>query len=79
MSIDQLIWLVQIFITRFLTDLLLLAQYDQLGGTSQVSDEGVAPVTSVIGVLDNQRNNGISSGQFSGSLPNSYLPTNLRA
>eukprot|EP00099_Drosophila_melanogaster_P009505 NP_001262245.1 TweedleG, isoform B [Drosophila melanogaster] len=55
------------------------AQYDQLGGTSQVSDEGVAPVTSVIGVLDNQRNNGISSGQFSGSLPNSYLPTNLRA
>lgn len=31
-------------------------QYDQLGGTSQVSDEGVAPVTSVIGVLDQQTN-----------------------
>ncbi|XP_043653548.1 uncharacterized protein LOC122620240 [Drosophila teissieri] len=55
------------------------AQYDQLGGTSQVSDEGVAPVTSVIGVLDNQRNRGISSGQFSGSLSNSYLTANLRA
>ncbi|EDW54800.1 GM10719 [Drosophila sechellia] len=55
------------------------AQYDQLGGTSQVSDEGVAPVTSVIGVLDNQRNSGVASGQFAGSLPNSYLPTNLRA
>ncbi|XP_055384182.1 uncharacterized protein LOC129613891 [Condylostylus longicornis] len=27
------------------------AQYDQLGGTSQVSDEGVAPVSSVIGAL----------------------------
>ncbi|EDV47750.1 uncharacterized protein LOC6552072 [Drosophila erecta] len=55
------------------------AQYDQLGGTSQVSDEGVAPVTSVIGVLDNQRNSGVSSGQFSSSLANSYLPANLRA
>ncbi|XP_039494959.1 uncharacterized protein LOC120454031 isoform X2 [Drosophila santomea] len=55
------------------------AQYDQLGGTSQVSDEGVAPVTSVIGVLDNQRNRGISSGQLSGSLSNRYLSANLRA
>nr|XP_014090606.1 vacuolar protein-sorting-associated protein 36 [Bactrocera oleae] len=27
-------------------------QYDQLGGTTQVSDEGIAPVTSVIGSLD---------------------------
>lgn len=27
------------------------AQYDALGGSSQVSDEGVAPVTSVIGAL----------------------------
>ncbi|XP_037808521.1 uncharacterized protein LOC119601579 [Lucilia sericata] len=27
------------------------AQYDALGGTSQVTDEGVAPVTSVIGSL----------------------------
>ncbi|KAH8359480.1 hypothetical protein KR093_006980, partial [Drosophila rubida] len=31
------------------------AQYDQLGGTTQISDEGVAPVTSVIGALDSQR------------------------
>ncbi|TDG42942.1 hypothetical protein AWZ03_010647 [Drosophila navojoa] len=37
------------------------AQYDQLGGTTQVSDEGVAPVTSVIGSLDNQRG-GLSVG-----------------
>ncbi|XP_017010982.2 uncharacterized protein TwdlG [Drosophila takahashii] len=54
------------------------AQYDQLGGTSQVSDEGVAPVTSVIGVLDNQGTSGVSSGKFTGALVNNYLPTNLR-
>ncbi|XP_013102262.1 uncharacterized protein DDB_G0285291 [Stomoxys calcitrans] len=34
------------------------AQYDQLGGTTQVSDEGIAPVTSVIGSLDGQQGNG---------------------
>ncbi|XP_017056885.1 alpha/beta-gliadin MM1 [Drosophila ficusphila] len=49
------------------------AQYDQLGGTSQVSDEGVAPVTSVIGVLDHQRTN-----LAGGALANNYLPANLR-
>ncbi|KAH8354553.1 hypothetical protein KR084_007813, partial [Drosophila pseudotakahashii] len=55
------------------------AQYDQLGGTSQVSDEGVAPVTSVIGVLDNQGTNGVSSGKYTGALVNNYLPANLRS
>ncbi|KAI8044787.1 uncharacterized protein LOC128252451 [Drosophila gunungcola] len=50
------------------------AQYDQLGGTSQISDEGVAPVTSVIGVLDNQR----ASGGPVGNLVNNYLPAHLR-
>ncbi|XP_017869482.1 PREDICTED: nuclear transcription factor Y subunit beta [Drosophila arizonae] len=30
------------------------AQYDSLGGTSQLTDEGVAPVTSVIGALGGQ-------------------------
>ncbi|XP_017081779.1 uncharacterized protein LOC108115043 [Drosophila eugracilis] len=53
------------------------AQYDQLGGTSQVSDEGIAPVTSVIGVLDNHRTSGVSTGKFSVSLANNYLPSNL--
>ncbi|XP_037943749.1 uncharacterized protein LOC119676579 [Teleopsis dalmanni] len=40
------------------------AQYDQLGGTTQISDEGVAPVTSVIGALDQQQgpNVGTSPG-----------------
>ncbi|XP_073814961.1 tweedleV [Musca autumnalis] len=36
------------------------AQYDALGGSSQVSDEGVAPVTSVIGALGN----GSAGGDF---------------
>ncbi|XP_067616881.1 mediator of RNA polymerase II transcription subunit 12 [Eurosta solidaginis] len=59
------------------------AQYDQLGGTTQVSDEGVAPVTSVIGSLDQQNgsaganighsNGGISSnGASSSSSSGSY-------
>ncbi|XP_034486881.1 uncharacterized protein LOC117791282 [Drosophila innubila] len=69
------------------------AQYDQLGGTTQVSDEGVAPVTSVIGALDNQRANGaVSPGNanafansnaaidgLTGAIPTKYLPAHLRA
>ncbi|KAI8130871.1 hypothetical protein FF38_04968 [Lucilia cuprina] len=35
------------------------AQYDQLGGTSQVSDEGIAPVASVIGSLDGGQQTGL--------------------
>ncbi|EDV42845.2 uncharacterized protein Dana_GF16822 [Drosophila ananassae] len=55
------------------------AQYDQLGGTSQVSDEGVAPVTSVIGVLDNPATGGAALGGLTGgTLPNKYLPAHLR-
>ncbi|KAH8248098.1 hypothetical protein KR038_000490, partial [Drosophila bunnanda] len=48
------------------------AQYDQLGGTSQISDEGVAPVTSVIGVLDNQQQT--QRGGLTSVVPNNYLP-----
>ncbi|XP_002072069.3 ataxin-2 homolog [Drosophila willistoni] len=61
------------------------AQYDQLGGTSQVSDEGIAPVTSVIGVLDNQRSvsggvNIANPGQgLQGLVPSKYLPANYRS
>ncbi|XP_055384194.1 keratin, type II cytoskeletal 1-like [Condylostylus longicornis] len=40
-------------------------QYDQLGGTSQVSDEGVAPVQSVIGALGNTGGAGVG-GQGGG-------------
>ncbi|XP_017869525.1 PREDICTED: ataxin-2 homolog [Drosophila arizonae] len=67
------------------------AQYDQLGGTTQVSDEGVAPVTSVIGSLDNQSGRvsvaGVgtagtgstaSIGGLTGTIPNKYLPAHLR-
>ncbi|KAH8291975.1 hypothetical protein KR054_002851, partial [Drosophila jambulina] len=49
------------------------AQYDQLGGTSQISDEGVAPVTSVIGVLDNQQQQ-TQGGGLTRGVPNNYLP-----
>ncbi|XP_036324993.1 uncharacterized protein LOC118738176 [Rhagoletis pomonella] len=51
-------------------------QYDQLGGTTQISDEGVAPVASVIGSLDHNQGNaggnignsfGISSSSAGGS------------
>ncbi|KAH8310954.1 hypothetical protein KR044_003595, partial [Drosophila immigrans] len=71
------------------------AQYDQLGGTTQISDEGVAPVTSVIGALDNQRATGGATasgnlnvnvntnanaiGGLAGAIPNKYLPAHLRA
>ncbi|KNC32435.1 hypothetical protein FF38_04961 [Lucilia cuprina] len=41
------------------------AQYDALGGTSQVTDEGVAPVTSVIGSLGGDA--GASAGAGSGA------------
>ncbi|XP_004530039.1 uncharacterized protein LOC101448515 [Ceratitis capitata] len=41
-------------------------QYDQLGGTTQISDEGIAPVTSVIGSLD-PRNGGASGSGSSSS------------
>ncbi|XP_062125436.1 transcription factor SPT20 homolog [Drosophila sulfurigaster albostrigata] len=67
------------------------AQYDQLGGTTQISDEGVAPVTSVIGALDNQRatvsstatatatGNVNAIGGLAGAIPSKYLPSHLRA
>ncbi|XP_032295157.1 involucrin [Drosophila virilis] len=58
------------------------AQYDQLGGTTQVSDEGVAPVTSVIGALDNQVGTGAGIGStagLTGAVPSKYLPAHLRA
>ncbi|KAM8706909.1 hypothetical protein ACLKA7_011071 [Drosophila subpalustris] len=64
------------------------AQYDQLGGTTQISDEGVAPVTSVIGALDSQRvssangnvnvNSNVPIGGLT-AIPNKYLPAHLRA
>ncbi|KAH8407982.1 hypothetical protein KR222_006974, partial [Zaprionus bogoriensis] len=59
------------------------AQYDQLGGTTQISDEGVAPVTSVIGSLDAQRGGAAtptaSNGSLTGAIPNKYLPAQRRA
>ncbi|XP_055384170.1 uncharacterized protein LOC129613884 [Condylostylus longicornis] len=45
------------------------AQYDQLGGTSQVSDEGVAPVQSVIGVLGDSAND-IDGGGIGSAIGN---------
>lgn len=47
------------------------AQYDALGGSSQVSDEGVAPVTSVIGALGNAAaaaGGDINAGAHAGAL-----------
>ncbi|XP_055384164.1 uncharacterized protein LOC129613878 [Condylostylus longicornis] len=41
------------------------AQYDQLGGTSQVSDEGVAPVQSFIGALGDS--NAPAASQIAGT------------
>ncbi|XP_075147919.1 uncharacterized protein LOC142221922 [Haematobia irritans] len=38
------------------------AQYDALGGSSQVSDEGVAPVTSVIGALGGANGAEVATG-----------------
>ncbi|ALC45827.1 TwdlG [Drosophila busckii] len=63
------------------------AQYDQLGGTTQVSDEGVAPVTSVIGSLDQQQHHHQSAAQsgtgtqlgLNNAIQSKYLPANLRA
>ncbi|XP_017845760.1 uncharacterized protein LOC108602224 [Drosophila busckii] len=63
------------------------AQYDALGGTSQLTDEGVAPVTSVIGALGSGADAGatsigstgagqaiaVSAGQ-SHATSNAYLP-----
>ncbi|XP_055904663.1 uncharacterized protein LOC129940370 [Eupeodes corollae] len=56
------------------------SQYDSLGGSSQVTDEGLAPVTSVIGSLGG--NSGDHHGQQSGAYGHSghaaansaYLP-----
>ncbi|EDV47752.1 uncharacterized protein LOC6552074 [Drosophila erecta] len=69
------------------------AQYDALGGSSQLTDEGVAPVTSVIGALggsDGHIDNGsvvgavgtgagqiISSGAAGSHTGNAYLPPNF--
>ncbi|KAL7727368.1 hypothetical protein ACLKA6_003027 [Drosophila palustris] len=66
------------------------AQYDALGGSSQLTDEGVAPVTSVIGALGNGEaaatavgatGTGIGSSSSSGQVisqhaqtSNAYLP-----
>ncbi|XP_055905307.1 uncharacterized protein LOC129940835 [Eupeodes corollae] len=53
------------------------AQYDKLGGTSETINEGVSPITSVIGSLSNQQNIPQSEIQHG---PNeslsSYLPPN---
>ncbi|KAH8359481.1 hypothetical protein KR093_006979, partial [Drosophila rubida] len=43
------------------------AQYDALGGSSQLTDEGVAPVTSVIGALGNGDATAASAGTAVGS------------
>ncbi|XP_016950620.1 uncharacterized protein LOC108024933 [Drosophila biarmipes] len=66
------------------------AQYDALGGSSQLTDEGVAPVTSVIGALgasDGHVDAGsavggtglgqISSGTAGSHTGNAYLPPNF--
>ncbi|KAH8407981.1 hypothetical protein KR222_006973, partial [Zaprionus bogoriensis] len=65
------------------------AQYDALGGSSQLTDEGVAPVTSVIGALGNAEAGtaaGASSGgqvisgqsgAAHGHASNAYLPPNF--
>ncbi|XP_052836136.1 myb-like protein AA [Drosophila gunungcola] len=67
------------------------AQYDALGGSSQLTDEGVAPVTSVIGALgggDGHLDAGsavgatgsgqiVSSGVSGSHTGNAYLPPNF--
>ncbi|XP_017010979.1 uncharacterized protein TwdlV [Drosophila takahashii] len=67
------------------------AQYDALGGSSQLTDEGVAPVTSVIGALggsDGHVDAGsavggtgaaqiISTGSAGSHTGNAYLPPNF--
>ncbi|XP_061386719.1 uncharacterized protein LOC133321652 [Musca vetustissima] len=37
------------------------AEYDRLGGTTSISDEGVSDVKSVIGILDSLQQGGVSS------------------
>ncbi|EDV42846.1 uncharacterized protein Dana_GF18197 [Drosophila ananassae] len=67
------------------------AQYDALGGSSQLTDEGVAPVTSVIGALGGsdghvEAGSGIgatgagqivSTGSAGSHTGNAYLPPNF--
>ncbi|KAH8294601.1 hypothetical protein KR018_000150, partial [Drosophila ironensis] len=67
------------------------AQYDALGGSSQLTDEGVAPVTSVIGALggnDGHAEAGsgiggtgagqiVSAGSAASHTGNAYLPPNF--
>ncbi|KAH8369243.1 hypothetical protein KR009_005372, partial [Drosophila setifemur] len=68
------------------------AQYDALGGSSQLTDEGVAPVTSVIGALsggsDGHGDAGsalggtgagqiVSTGSAGSHTGNAYLPPNF--
>ncbi|XP_033164436.1 uncharacterized protein LOC117143736 [Drosophila mauritiana] len=67
------------------------AQYDALGGSSQLTDEGVAPVTSVIGALggsDGHIDAGsavgatgagqiVSTGAVGSHTGNAYLPPNF--
>eukprot|EP00099_Drosophila_melanogaster_P022068 NP_649446.1 TweedleV [Drosophila melanogaster] len=67
------------------------AQYDALGGSSQLTDEGVAPVTSVIGALggsDGHIDGGsvvgatgagqiVSTGTAGSHTGNAYLPPNF--
>ncbi|XP_068157373.1 uncharacterized protein TwdlV [Drosophila tropicalis] len=67
------------------------AQYDALGGSSQLTDEGVAPVTSVIGALGGgESGHGVESSGLVGSTGaghvvatgsahtgNAYLPPNF--
>lgn len=68
------------------------SQYDTLGGSSTITDEGVAPITSVVGSLDppeeeeeEQQQQQHSEGQFAengagnsgvGPIGNHYLPAN---
>uniref|UniRef100_A0A1I8PW56 DUF243 domain-containing protein n=1 Tax=Stomoxys calcitrans TaxID=35570 RepID=A0A1I8PW56_STOCA len=37
-------------------------EYDKLGGTNEYSDEGVAPITSVVGALDSTTNDDVYRG-----------------
>ncbi|EDV90646.1 uncharacterized protein LOC6569617 [Drosophila grimshawi] len=66
------------------------SQYDALGGSSTITDEGLAPITSVVGSLDapeeeeeelqqqNIEGNSNTSGNLNGNGPisNHYLPSN---
>lgn len=59
--------IIQFIISRF------LAQYDTLGGSTQISDEGIAPVTSVIGSLNEHHGNN-NIFQTANNVQSSYLP-----